>query len=154
MCVCIWGVCAPGCHQARSGPRSQPECPSHTWHWIYHVTRRRISPQSERGLPLSAEVMEALDWCNAEDGASLWQRKGWQQCVCVCVMCESVDAFMSVCIMCVWLAPSCTTHIQADSLSFHSSDCPVWLTGQNPNPPSQWSRQSPSEHLSMIYVYQ
>lgn len=95
-CACPGGVPkAPGCHQATLSPRSQPKCPSHTWHWIYHVTRRR----SERGLPLSAEVMEALDWCNAADEA------GERLCVCR---------------MRVWLAPNCTTRIRSDSVSSHT----------------------------------
>ncbi len=51
-------------------------------------------------LPLSAEVMEALDWCSAADEAG-------ERLVCVCRMC-------------VWLAPNCTTHIKSDSVSSHT----------------------------------
>ncbi len=87
-------------------------------------------------LPLSAEVMEALDWCSAADEAG-------ERLVCVCRMC-------------VWLAPNCTTHIKSDSVSSHTLlSVPVdWQDKTLQVQPlhRQWPRQPPSEMPPSVWT--
>lgn len=65
-------ACAPvtsrrhlGATKPDQGPEASPSA-RHT-HDIEFIVS--LGSGSERGLPLSAKVMEALDWCNSEDGA-------------------------------------------------------------------------------------